>query len=115
MIVDLHSYSDGYVKKTALVYGGSNPDICIGINDYDQMKGMIGMIQRLCNRYGYTNSLNYPYWGSIVPTEYMDDGRVESVMLEINKRIYLNDDLDGLDQKKADRLRSFMKEFYKNL
>ena len=115
LIVDLHSYSDGYVKKTALIYRGSNPDICIGINNYDQMKGMIEMIQRLCNRYGYTNSLNYPYQGSIVPMEYMNNERVESVRLEINKRIYLNEDMDELDQKKADRLRSFMKEFYKDL
>lgn len=117
LIIDLHSYSDEYESKTYCYkkHFGSNPDICIGFNDYKSMKELAGEVQRLCNRYGYTNSFNHPYEGSIVPLDYMDDRRVKSIMLEINKKIYLNNEMNALDRYKAEKLKCFMNDFYKDL
>jgi N-formylglutamate amidohydrolase len=117
LIIDLHSFSDEYERKTGIPFGGkvTNPDICIGLNNYERVKGMVEKIQCLCNKYGYTNTLNRPYSGSIVPMDYMDDRRVISIMLEINKRIYLNGEMNGLDQEKSDKLSMFLKDFYKSL
>ena len=44
--------------------------------------------------------------------EQNNDKRVKSIMLEINKRIYLNDGLDRLDMQKENKLNEFMNEFY---
>ena len=42
---------------------------------------------------GYTYKINFPYSGSLVPNVILNnhkhDGKVVSIMLEINKRIYL--------------------------
>jgi len=83
--------------------------------DYDRMKEMVKRIQYLCAKYGYTNSLNYPYSGSIVPADYMNDKMVRSIMLEINKRIYLNEETDSLNQEKSEKLKCFLEDFYKHL
>jgi len=116
IIVDLHSYSDSYVSKTSNNdINNINPDICIGFNDYDRNKHIINRIQLLCNKYSYTNSLNYPYSGSLVPLEYLNDDKVTSVMLEINKRIYLNNDLNELDDVKSNILKNFMRDIFNQL
>ena len=43
---------------------------------------------------GYSCELNYPYSGALVPMEFYHDEnpKMQSVMLEINRRIYLNGD-----------------------
>lgn len=117
LIIDLHSYSDEYERRTCCYkrHFGANPDICIGFNDFEGVKELAGNVQRLCNRYGYTNSFNYPYEGSIVPLDYLDDRRVKSIMLEINKRIYLNNEMNALNQYKAEKLRCFINDFYTDL
>ena len=68
------------------------PDICIGIeeNYYDQkiLDSIINKIKEL----GYSYEINYPYKGSLVPNSIYNKkikGKVISIMLEINKRIYL--------------------------
>ncbi len=118
LIIDLHSFSDEYAMKTSMFendQSGFYPDVCIGINAYDQGKDLTERIQILCCKYGYTNSINYPYSGSIVPQEYADDERVRSIMLEINKRTYLNKKMDALDKKKAEKLKSFLNDFFRYL
>ena len=118
LIIDLHSFGDEYGRKTSVfecINSSFYPDICIGFNDYDRMKEMVKRIQYLCAKYGYTNSLNYPYSGSIVPADYMNDKMVRSIMLEINKRIYLNEETDSLNQEKSEKLKCFLEDFYKHL
>lgn len=43
---------------------------------------------------GYSCELNYPYSGALVPMEFYHDEnpKMQSVMLEINRRVYLNGD-----------------------
>ncbi len=115
LIIDLHSYSDFYEGTLGKRISETSPDICIGFNDYELAKDAIETIQRLCAKYGYTNILNVPYSGSIVPIDYINDKRAKSVMLEVNKRIYLNDEMNGLDENKAAEFDSFMKELYRKL
>lgn len=42
---------------------------------------------------GYTIAINYPYSGSIIPNKYYgkDNVHIVSIMLEINKRVYMDD------------------------
>ena len=89
LILDCHSFSD---KMASHFYQENFPDICIGVEEeyYDQkiLDEIINKIKQL----GYTYKINYPYKGSLVPNCIINKeikGKVVSIMLEINKRIYL--------------------------
>ena len=89
LIIDCHSYSD---KLASQFETGPFPDICIGIEEdyYDQeiLDSIISKIEEA----GYTYAINFPYKGSIIPNivnKGKIKGRVISIMLEFNKRIYL--------------------------
>jgi len=91
LILDCHSFSD---KMTSHFFEAPFPDICIGIEEryYDQ--DILDIIINKIKELGYSYRINYPYKGSLVPNCVINKevhGRVISIMLEINKRIYLWD------------------------
>ena len=87
-IIDLHSFSDEFVYK--MFNKKDTPDICIGINKtYD--KELLNKTISYFTECGYSIKINYPYEGSIISNKHPE---VKSMMLEINKRIYLNNKND---------------------
>lgn len=90
LILDLHSYSDELANN--LSKKGPYPDICIGINeDFNNQKLLEEIVLNIQSR-GYTYKINYPYSGAIVPNAYIRGeikGNLTSIMIEVNKRIYL--------------------------
>lgn len=100
IIIDLHSFSDEFVSK--VLNKNNCPDICIGINkdNYD-----INLLEKTINhfsKYDYSVQINYPYSGSITSNKYP---QVISIMIEINKRVYQNNNYD--------KFYSCMMEYYK--
>ena len=88
-IIDCHSFSNErywfHNKEIPL------PDICIGFEDYHEDEKLIELIKDEFNEYEI--GINTPYMGSLVPTNYWQkDTRVKSVMIEINKKLYLESD-----------------------
>ena len=87
-IIDAHSFSNRsywFFKKSDF------PDICIGFDEFHKDEELIEIIKNEFKEYEIAE--NYPYSGSIVPLEYYQkEEKVKSVMIEINKRIYLEDD-----------------------
>lgn len=88
-IIDCHSFSNErywfHDKDIEL------PDICIGYDEEHVDMELVDLIKEMFE--GYVIKINEPYSGSFVPTEYYKKSEnVKSVMLEINKRLYLNDD-----------------------
>lgn len=86
VILDCHSFHDdmnytGYDPSTF-------PDVCVGVN------GVVGLEAQLVidtfKSAGYTVKTNEPFAGSLVPLKYLNDTRVQSVMIELNRRIYDN-------------------------
>ena len=74
----------------------NTPDICLGIdNIYTNVK-LIKFTINHFKKYGYSVEINNPYSGTIIPNKYFNkkEKRLSSIMLEINKRIYLNDKMD---------------------
>ncbi|MBR5952718.1 MAG: N-formylglutamate amidohydrolase, partial [Pseudobutyrivibrio sp.] len=66
--------------------------ICIGIEENYFDQEIVNVIIDRIKAQGYTYEINYPYKGSLVPNciyNYNVKGKVVSIMLEINKRIYL--------------------------
>ncbi len=100
-IIDLHSFSDEFVSK---VLNKTNcPDICIGINDNYDKNILINTINYFTKN-GYSVMVNYPYSGSIISNKYP---YIKSMMIEINKRIYLS------NEENYNRFYKCMMEYYK--
>lgn len=89
LIIDLHSFSDEIVKKLFNI--DNNPDICIGIDNIYSDKTLVNLTIEHFKKYGYSVEINKPYSGTIIPNKYYNkrDNRLVSIMIEINKRIYL--------------------------
>jgi len=88
-VIDCHSFSnERYWFHDANL---ALPDICIGFEDNHVDKELVAIIQKEFE--GYDIGINTPYAGALVPTDYWGkDFRVKSVMIEINKRLYLEPD-----------------------
>ena len=87
LLIDCHSFSDE-IYKCSPFESRELPDICLGVNEGDYHA------QNLCSRFydyftgqGLKTAINFPYSGSF------QIDKVPSVMIEINKRLYLHDDL----------------------
>ncbi len=100
LILDCHSFHDemeytGYDNKLF-------PDVCIGINNdiTEESKLIIDAFQSE----GYSVKVNEPFAGSLVPLAYLNDDRVISIMIELNRRIY--------DNKFFDKVRDICKRLY---
>lgn len=90
LILDLHSFSNEQAKY--LGKKGPYPDICIGINDKYYTKPLLDLVISKIKAKGYTYKINCPYSGSIMPSDVLNGklkGKVYSMMIEVNKRIYL--------------------------
>lgn len=88
VLVDCHSFSKDIImfeecKKDL-------PEICIGFNDKQDK------LAKLCIQFfkdlKYNVKINYPYSGTMVPNNYIgkSNPRLKSIMIEINKEIYIN-------------------------
>lgn len=94
IIIDFHSFSDKMTKK--LLNTNNNPDICIGIDNIYTNEELTNFTITHFKKYGYSVEINQPYSGTIIPNKYFNkkEQRLSSIMLEINKRIYLNNKND---------------------
>jgi len=89
LIIDCHSFSREVLveefKEKEL------PDICIGIDKFHADYELLKYAYRYFLRAGYTVSINEPFSGTMVPMKYYaKDKRVKSMMIEVNRELYLN-------------------------
>ncbi len=89
IIIDCHSFSKNIILHTDIK---DLPDICIGFNDNFINPKVIDFTKEYFENLGYSTAFNYPYSGSFIPNNTSDDANIISIMLEINKRIYLDDE-----------------------
>jgi len=78
-VVDCHTFSPAI----------NSPDFCIGTNP-NTPKEVIHDIAVLLEHRGYTIGINLPYAGAIVPTDYTNSKKVQAIMIEVNKKLYLD-------------------------
>lgn len=91
LILDCHSFP-AYPLTRAIVRDEIRPDFNIGTDSYHTPKHFIEESISYFETKGYTLGIDTPYSGSIVPMEYYQkDPRVNSIMLEVNRGLYLND------------------------
>ncbi|MDO5569620.1 MAG: N-formylglutamate amidohydrolase [bacterium] len=90
LIIDAHSFAE---ESVLTINGAINtPDICIGIDKDFEDKKITKLVVNHFKKNNFSIMINYPYVGSIVPNKYykLKDKRVKTIMIEINKRVYMN-------------------------
>ena len=91
LIVDCHSFPSTPLLK-AINQNKNRPDFNIGTDSYHTPKKYIDASITYFENLGYTLGVDWPYSGSIVPMKYYQkEKRVNSIMLEINRKLYLNE------------------------
>lgn len=94
LIIDCHSFS-GKPFKRDLSQETPRPDICIGTDQHHTPQGLIKFTETFFKLAGYTVKVNSPYSGSMVPMEhYNRNGSVHSIMIEVNRDLYLSPGTD---------------------
>ncbi|WP_346863193.1 N-formylglutamate amidohydrolase [uncultured Draconibacterium sp.] len=91
IIIDCHSFPNNPLKRD-LDQNSNRPDFNIGTDAFHTPQQLTDVSVVFFNRLGYTLGVNCPYSGSIVPMEYYQKNKnVQTIMLEINRKLYLNE------------------------
>jgi len=91
LIIDCHSFS-----STPLPYefcrDADRPDICLGTDERHTPPGLVQAAVNYFKSRGFSTALNRPFGGTYVPLKfYRKDLRVKSIMIEVNKRLYMDE------------------------
>lgn len=91
LIVDCHSFPSHPLIRD-LSQEENRPDFNIGTDSFHTPQYLIDISKDFFNKKGYTLGVDWPYSGSIVPlNHYQKSKNVSSIMLEINRALYLNE------------------------
>ena len=91
LIVDCHSFPSAPLTR-ALSQILERPDFNIGTDSFHTPKSIIDASIDYFESKGLSLGIDTPYSGSIVPMEYYQkESKVISIMLEVNRRLYLNE------------------------
>lgn len=110
LIIDCHSFPSSPLPID-LDQSPDRPDICIGTDEYHTPTELVQFLQDKFVEAGYSVAINKPYAGTMVPTRYYKkDDRVKSVMIEINRRLYLTDEPADISKKEPEftQLQAFL-------
>lgn len=91
LIIDGHSFPSHPLPfekdKNAI-----RPDICIGTEDFHTPEALAARMEAFCAGNGMSTRRNFPFAGAITPFRYYRrDSRVLSVMIEVNRRLYIDE------------------------
>jgi len=96
VIVDCHSFPD--IPLPYEEDKSPRPDICIGTDEFHTPEELTDEIKSYFTENGLTVEINKPYSGSIVPEKYYKkDTDVKSIMIEVNRKLYLTADFKKND------------------
>ena len=89
--IDCHSFS-----SVPLPYEPDQkpdrPDICIGTDSVHTPHALRDRLVSLARSEGYSVDVDTPYAGALVPLKhYRADTRVQAVMIEVNRRLYMDE------------------------
>ena len=109
-IIDAHSFPSvplPYELDQEL----DRPDFCIGTNPYHTPSELEEIACGVFSAAGYSVELNRPFAGSLVPLEhYQKDPRVSSVMIEVNRGLYLDPPTRGSKSTRFDEIQTVVQE-----
>jgi N-formylglutamate amidohydrolase len=91
LIIDLHSFPSKPLPYE-IIQKNRRPDFCIGTDDYHTPKKLVSFAENFFQEAGFSTKINEPFAGAFVPLRfYQKDKRVISIMIEINRSLYMNE------------------------
>jgi N-formylglutamate amidohydrolase len=91
LIVDCHSFPNIPLIRS-LDQTPNRPDFNIGTDSFHTPQNLIEASTAFFKQKGYSLGIDWPYSGTIVPMKhYNQNNKVSSIMLEINRKLYLNE------------------------
>lgn len=94
LIIDCHSFPSIPLNR-ALSQELNRPDFNIGTDNYHTPKKLIEVSKVYFQDLDYSLGIDWPYSGTITPAKYYNiDSRVNSIMLEVNRKLYLNEPIN---------------------
>jgi N-formylglutamate amidohydrolase len=98
LIIDCHSFPQIPLpmdrNKTI-----PRPDICLGSDSYHTSETLLKVLKEKCAKNSWTVKVNQPYSGTMIPLRYYQkDTRVQSIMIEVNRGLYMIDEPMDLGQ-----------------
>ena len=98
-ILDMHSFPSRPLPYE-LHQASDRPDICIGTDEFHTPARLADEFVRRFSAEGLTVVLNRPFSGTMVPMNYFrNDSRVMSIMVEVNRRLYLHEATGKADER----------------
>jgi len=90
-ILDMHSFPSRPLPYE-LDQGCDRPDICLGTDVFHTPERLTEELVLRFSAEGLSVAINRPFSGALVPMLYFrNDDRVTSVMVEVNRRLYLDE------------------------
>ena len=112
LIIDCHSYPSIPLMRD-LDQNMVRPDFNIGTDAFHTPKHLIDLSIEFFENAGYSLGIDWPYKGAIVPMAYYNKNKnVESIMLEINRGLYLKEPTNEKTEKYAE-IKKVTAEFIK--
>lgn len=88
-VVDCHSFPD---EQLSFIEDSARPDICIGTDSFHTPVELIGLIKKHFENHNFNVMINRPFAGCLIPQYfYNKNPNVKGIMIEINRKLYLND------------------------
>lgn len=92
MIVDCHSFSSRPLPHEP-DQDPARPDICIGTDAWHTPARLRDELVAAASAAGFSVLVDRPFAGALVPaTHYRREPRVRAVMIEVNRRLYMNEE-----------------------
>ena len=89
-ILDGHSFNSVWPIRLNCLF--DRPDFCIGTDPFHTPTELRDRLVNACRDAGYHPRINTPFCGAITPICcYGKDKRVTSVMIEVNRKLYMNE------------------------
>lgn len=108
-IIDFHSFP-GKVRWYDSDDDNERPEICIGINNLEDEKKMAEKVKKTFEKNGFRVKINSPFSGSIYPI----GNQVNSLMIEINRKLYLDDELNYVGNSELEKTLKEIIVYFKN-
>jgi N-formylglutamate amidohydrolase len=99
LIVDAHSFPDIPLHcDNSQSY--PRPDVCLGTDSFHTPDWITKLVKNHFEKNSFTVEINNPYAGTMVPLNfYKKEKRLHSIMIEINRRLYLDDKYQIMEPK----------------
>lgn len=111
-VIDVHSYpsvAQPYELAGGLPADAVRPELCIGTDEVHTPAWLVAVVEDAAAACGFSTARDTPFAGTFVPTPWLGDARVRSVMLEIRRDTYMDEATGELHADGAERCRALVR------